>query len=201
MPRGRYQQKQWDTREKTILESFEKLSRESDFTRVTMDNLADQVGISKATLYQHFPSKEAMLQRLIALHIERFLAWLDTQASQPPITRLCQSLEYLLDAHIIPRSVGRLEAGEMLADLYDSEGIRRLHRAVIDRLAAIVTEGQRDGTIADDLSPSVVIQTMIALSLVRSPDTVAHPAEHVPAEGELTTQLVRIFARALRPHA
>ena len=59
MPRGRYQQKQWDQREDVILAALETLSAARGFSQVTMDDLADAVGISKATLYQHFEKELA----------------------------------------------------------------------------------------------------------------------------------------------
>ena len=36
------------------------------FRSVTMDDLADELGISKKTLYAHFPSKIALLEAVLA---------------------------------------------------------------------------------------------------------------------------------------
>src|SRR6476659_11131852 len=36
------------------------------FRRVTMDDLADELGVSKKTLYAHFPSKIALLEAVLA---------------------------------------------------------------------------------------------------------------------------------------
>ncbi len=83
MPRGRYQQQQWEARRSAILHALEQLSGERGFSNVTMDDLADRVGISKATLYQHFESKEAMLVELMASHEDAFIASLEAMAGQP----------------------------------------------------------------------------------------------------------------------
>ncbi|MCZ7679417.1 MAG: TetR/AcrR family transcriptional regulator [Sandaracinaceae bacterium] len=84
MPRGRYQQKQWDARHAAILEALEQLSDQRGFSNVTMDDLADQIGISKATLYQHFESKDAMLVELMASHEDAFIALLDAMGISRP---------------------------------------------------------------------------------------------------------------------
>src|SRR3954467_5284413 len=40
------------------------------FSRVTMDEAAETLGMSKKTLYRHFPSKEELLEAATAAHIE-----------------------------------------------------------------------------------------------------------------------------------
>jgi AcrR family transcriptional regulator len=45
-----------------ILEQAQKTFFQSGFYRITMDELAHNLGISKKTLYKHFPSKEILLE-------------------------------------------------------------------------------------------------------------------------------------------
>ena len=57
---SKFQERQRQQREKTILATAYTLLTERGYEGMTMDELAAQVGITKVTLYQHFPSKEAL---------------------------------------------------------------------------------------------------------------------------------------------
>src|SRR5437660_12622409 len=45
--------------------------------RTTMDDVARRAGLSRATLYRHFDSKDALVQAVILAEAERFFAALD----------------------------------------------------------------------------------------------------------------------------
>lgn len=48
-----------------IIDNASKLFFDRGFSKVTMDEIAFGLGISKKTLYQHFPSKEALLYQVV----------------------------------------------------------------------------------------------------------------------------------------
>lgn len=50
---------------KRIISSSSKLFFDRGFSKVSMDEIASGLGISKKTLYQHFPSKEALLYQVV----------------------------------------------------------------------------------------------------------------------------------------
>jgi AcrR family transcriptional regulator len=49
-----------------IIDSTSRLFFERGFSRVSMAQLASDLGISKKTLYQHFPSKQALLYEVVS---------------------------------------------------------------------------------------------------------------------------------------
>lgn len=49
-----------------IIDSASQLFFERGFARVSMDQIASGLGISKKTLYQHFPSKQALLHEVVS---------------------------------------------------------------------------------------------------------------------------------------
>jgi AcrR family transcriptional regulator len=49
-----------------IIDSTSRLFFERGFSRVSMDQIASGLGISKKTLYQHFPSKQALLYEVVS---------------------------------------------------------------------------------------------------------------------------------------
>lgn len=58
-----------ETRLRILLEARELFFRYG-FSKVTMDEAADKLGMSKKTLYKHFPSKEDLLEAVTADHIK-----------------------------------------------------------------------------------------------------------------------------------
>ena len=52
-----------------ILDAADRLLNQFGYKKMTMDNLAQEVGIAKGTLYLHFPSKE----ELVLAHIDRIV--------------------------------------------------------------------------------------------------------------------------------
>lgn len=54
-----------DKLKKRIINSTSKLFFERGFSKVSMDEIASGLGVSKKTLYQHFPSKEALLYQVV----------------------------------------------------------------------------------------------------------------------------------------
>jgi AcrR family transcriptional regulator len=55
---------------KRILDEARELFFRYGFSKVTMDEAADKLGMSKKTLYKHFPSKEDLLGAVAADHIK-----------------------------------------------------------------------------------------------------------------------------------
>lgn len=55
-----FKQKMMIEREKLIIETVNNLLATKGYDAMTVDEIADSVGIAKASLYRHFPSKEAL---------------------------------------------------------------------------------------------------------------------------------------------
>jgi AcrR family transcriptional regulator len=199
MPRGRYRQKQWDERQAAILDALTQLAATRGFANVTMDELADAVGISKATLYQHFKSKDAMLVALIGAHTERFVAWLAQTTDQPPLERLRAVVRYLMDGHMTPLR-GLIQREDLLPILEHHPKLIAQHHEMIAQLNAIITEGQRNGTIAADMAPPVIIRVMWMLSNVPLSEYTALHGDETQLDRETyIAQVLTLFERGLRP--
>ncbi|HBY75030.1 TPA: hypothetical protein DEG21_04105 [Patescibacteria group bacterium] len=59
-----------------ITEKIESLFWENTFSDVSMDDVALSLGMKKASLYYHFPSKEAMLVEVINYSYDKYRAYL-----------------------------------------------------------------------------------------------------------------------------
>ncbi len=59
-PKLSFKQQQLIVRENAIVDATNNLLAKKGFDLMTMDEVAAEVGIAKASLYKHFPSKEAL---------------------------------------------------------------------------------------------------------------------------------------------
>ncbi len=201
MIRGRFRQQQWQVRQEAILDALEHLFAERGVAGVTMDDLAEAVGISKATLYQHFASKDAMLAHLLTAHYERFIEWLESTAGQPPIERLCATMRYLMSRQMmVLREVMAIGREQVLPVFHNDAELLAQHTRTLGLLTEIVRQGQADGSIAADLAPQAIIGAMWALtnmSARQSPGAQALP--DALDETAYAEQMLLLFARSLRP--
>ena len=88
-------------REDSIVSSVNRLLAEKGFDAMTVDEVAADVGIAKASLYKHFPSKEdlaaAAMVRLLKL-AKNFLAELPAQAE--PLAQLKAVVRWMMQLQL-----------------------------------------------------------------------------------------------------
>jgi AcrR family transcriptional regulator len=93
-----------DTAARTDAEVRERILKETrglffryGFSRVTMDEIADALGMSKKTLYRHFPGKEDLLQACTEAHVNECDAELKAICGRKelsPLERLKLTMSY-----------------------------------------------------------------------------------------------------------
>jgi AcrR family transcriptional regulator len=159
-----------------------------------MDNLAEIVGISKPTLYQHFKSKEDLIARILLDGIEDLEHYLLSTTQNPPMERLQNTLRMLLEKRYGNHGQATGVSSELVFlmlhsrdDLVDAKGrVRKL-------VDAVVEEGKARGKIDPDI-PTALVSCMI-FTLMRLP--AAAEMEH-----ELETAIqhtLQMFTRAIQP--
>ena len=88
-PQPNWRDRQRAVREDAILEATGELLAEQGYTLMSMDDVANRVGISKATLYQHFPSKEELAVHTITRRIQNLITYMnELDPAIPAIERL-----------------------------------------------------------------------------------------------------------------
>ena len=163
-PRRSFKERIHQTREEAILQTTCQLLGEKGFDTMTMDDVAQGVGIAKASLYKHFNSKEdlccaAMVQ--VLARVRSYLQSLD--AAAPPLDQLRSvvrwSLERLLayEMPLLPSRSSTLRAVLMA----NSEYIDGLVR-VSDQIGQWITQAQAEASIDPTLPPLVVLYTLYA---------------------------------------
>ncbi len=130
------------------------------FRGVTMDDLAAELGMSKKTLYAHFPSKTALLEHVLRDKLERAEADLQ-EATSAGNGDFATCLQRMLAAaraqfdELQPAFVRdmRREAPELFSLV--QEGRRKLIQRHFGKL---LNDGRKSGTIRKDVSVSLLIE-------------------------------------------
>ncbi len=149
-------------REDAIVQAVNRLLAEKGFDLMTVDEVAAEVGIAKANLYKHFPSKEdlaaAAMVRVLT-QAEDFLDQLPKQAS--PIEQLKAVVRWMMRLQLagqmptLPSQNSSLRARLMANTAYLDLLVH-----VSDRLGAWIEAAQADGSIDPALPPILVLYTV-----------------------------------------
>lgn len=135
-----------------ILDAAGRLLARYGYSKMTMDDLAREVGVAKGTLYLHFPSKEEVVLSRIDRTIERLTAELRAIATsrRDPAAKvremLVQRVLYRFDA---ARDYAR-SIDQMLASIRAGLLARRERHFALEAsvFAEVLAEGKRSGAFA-----------------------------------------------------
>lgn len=153
-------------REEAIVDVVNRLLAEKGYEFMTVDEVAAEVGMAKASLYKHFASKEALAAAAMVRVLERALAAMDAierDPGRPAIGRLHEMLRWTMrtlyegQMPTLPAQNSALRA-VLGADKVYLNLVLRLS----DRLGAWIVEAQRDGALSPSLPPEVVLFTLFA---------------------------------------
>ena len=157
-----------------ILDAAERLLARGQQTSVSA--LASEAGLSRPTVYAHFPDRRRVLEALVERTVRQAMATLE--AAEPERGPALAALQRLLATGW--EEIGRHEAiGVAAAGQLNAEAMRRSHesaRAVIRRL---VERGRREGAFRSDLPTGWLITSSLAL---------IHAAAEEVRAGELDAQ-------------
>ncbi len=153
-------------REDAIVSSVNRLLAEKGFEAMTVDEVAADVGIAKASLYKHFTSKEELAAAAMIRVLERALVFLEKLALDDglrPIARLQAAARWTLQVQLAGEMPSLPAQNSTLRNALVSNRIYldRLFE-VSDRLGAWIAAAQTDGEIDRQLPAEVVLYTLFA---------------------------------------
>lgn len=154
-------------REEAIIRSVNHLLASKGFEAMTVDEVAADVGIAKASLYKHFPSKEDLAAAAMVRVMQRACAFLDSlehPASElQPIDQLRAVARWTMEVQL---------AGEMPSLPSENSSLRAAlttNKAYVDglmdvseRMGAWITAAQANGSLNPALPPIAVLYTLYA---------------------------------------
>lgn len=152
-------------REDAIISCVNRLLAEKGFEQMTVDEVAADVGIAKASLYKHFASKEALAAAAMVRVLEHGLEAIQAQGTSQtsPLERLKEvtrwAIRLLLAGQmpLLPAQNSSLRS-ELLADSRYLD----LLNDVSDRLGEWIMNAQALGQIDRTLAPDVVLYILFA---------------------------------------
>jgi AcrR family transcriptional regulator len=153
-------------REDAIVASVNRLLADKGFDLMTVDEVAADVGIAKASLYKHFSSKEALAAAAMVRLMERTQAVVDQQAARTNVTSLAR-LQALTRWALETQLAGEMptvpsQNSTLRAELMAHKGYLDAILRVSDTLGEWIVDAQAQGDIDPKLPPEVVLYTVYA---------------------------------------
>ena len=151
-------------REDAIVQAVNRLLAEKGFDLMTVDEVAAEVGIAKASLYKHFSSKEDLAAAAMVRVLRQAQAFLASlPVSSAPLERLMAVARWMLQEQLagempsLPSQNSSLRANLMANKDY-LEGLMQ----VSDQIGGWVEEAQKNGSLSPQIPALVVLYTLYA---------------------------------------
>ncbi len=147
------------------------------FSKVTMNEIAEELGMSKKTIYQYFPSKEELLSDVITMLHERTANDIETLINDQNIDfgqKLRGALDILTGFHsrMTPYILADMEKHAPLVCKANDEFRRQRIR---NMWSTLIGEGIRKGIFRDDVDKELIVLVYAgALQHLLHPDTFNH---------------------------
>lgn len=163
-PKRSFREKMHLAREDAIISAVNRLLAEKGFESMTVDEVAAEVGIAKASLYKHFPSKEDLAAAAMVRVMDRARAFLDSlDVTRAPLDLLREVARWTMSVQLagempsLPSENSTLRAALTTNKAY-VDGLMD----VSDRLGEWITQAQAQGGINPALPPITVLYTLYA---------------------------------------
>jgi AcrR family transcriptional regulator len=141
-----------------ILDAVENLLERR--AQASISAVAAEAGVSRVTVYAHFPTGEALLEAAVERAVRQTITALEGVGLDdgPPV----QVLERMLAAAW--RHLARYGAmAQAVAEQMSPEAIARTHQAAHRTIGAVLARGQADGSFRTDLPAAWLVTSTIAL--------------------------------------
>ena len=183
-PKLSFKQQQLLVREVAIIDSVHRLLAKKGYDTMTMDDVAAEVGIAKASLYKHFPSKEALAAVAMIALIEKTLVYVRALPVElAPLEKLRDILKWALETRLqgglptLPSDNKFLRESLLNNSRYLSKVLD-----LNDLLADLIERARTAGAIRADVPVEVALLTIYARSCDPSVDYLKMMGQHSDAQ-------------------
>lgn len=157
-----FKKQQFDAREEAIIDAVNRLLSEKGYDLMTMDDVADAVGIAKGSLYKHFSSKEKLAAAAMTRLLKATQAELDTLPDEMlAINKIRHILAWSLRLRLqgggphLPSTSLALQRSLMLNLDYVMVALR-----VNKRFYALVGKAREQGSLTPLVPDDVLVYTL-----------------------------------------
>ena len=165
-----------DGMKERIVACGRRLLAEKGLRAITTNAMAERARISKKTLYQCFPTKDALVGAILIAFIEGNLARWDAildEENSPAMDRIGRSLDYV--AQFLPQIQAQIlsqtEPGSVTPELWAKIDAIRVSR--LSRFRGLMEKAQEEGYLRADVDPDHwillllgVVQTVLVPSVL-----------------------------------
>ncbi len=166
MPVVPYREKVLRLREEAIVEAVNRLLATKGYDLMTVDEVAAEAGIAKASLYKHFTSKEELAGAAMVRVFDRAIAQADVlqrDLAMPAVKRIEEVVRWTLQVQMAGE-MPTLPAqnSKLVASLQANRNYMDRLFALSDTLGGWITQAQVDGQLNPQLPPELVLYTLFA---------------------------------------
>lgn len=166
MARISYKEQVQRMREDAIVEAVNRLLATKGYDNMTVDEVAAEAGMAKASVYKHFASKEDLAGAAMVRALDRALAFVDelreqTQAS--PLDQLKAVARWAMQSQLagempsLPSQNSSLTASLQANDEYMDRLI-----SLSNKLSIWITQAQTGGKLSADIPAEMVLYILFA---------------------------------------
>jgi TetR/AcrR family transcriptional regulator, fatty acid metabolism regulator protein len=160
-------ERQREEREQLILKAAHELILEKGAAALTMEDIASRVGISRAAIYLHFPSKEDLILELMERGVRIFVDSLSATVDAPgtPREKLQAVIEQIFQSHDNRQAFSEVfQDREMLHRLAEKRGAMVGHwEEPMRRIAAVLEEGKAAGEFDPEMPTPIMLSILSSL--------------------------------------
>jgi AcrR family transcriptional regulator len=154
-------------REDAVVDAVNQLLATKGYELMTVDEVAAEAGLAKASLYKLFTSKEELAAAAMVRVLERALAQAEALEQQQPAAGARERLEAMVRWTLQVQLAGEMPSlpaqnSRLVAALKGHRAYMDRLFELSDRLGAWIVEAQEQGGLNPKLPPELVLFTMFA---------------------------------------
>jgi AcrR family transcriptional regulator len=154
-----------ETLRRTVVETAVQLFRTQGYDGTSVHDVARRVNISEATFFNHFPSKQAVLDRLTLDVVEAYLALLRgklAEADRPVAERIRETVAAVGRGFAADRDLMALVATRSNLLYATTDPARERHLEAYELLRELMRQGQRRGELRRDIDARQLAEILTA---------------------------------------
>ena len=148
-----------------IIAGASELFFSSGYSKVTVEEIAERIGITKKTIYNHFPTKLNLLEAVINTTIHGLINDLESIAGNPELDfleKLTSGLEYIfLQLTTYKRNL--IEEFSKYTSQLDDDTLPDVREKLVPIIQRLVDEGVEKGLVRSDVSRELLPYTYLSL--------------------------------------
>ena len=158
----------------------------------TIAAVASEAGVSRVTVYAHFPTREQLLEALVQRAVQRATASLE--AAQPDAGSAVGALERMV-AGSLEELGHHVAIAQAAAQELSPDTLRRAHETSLAAMRRLVERGRRTGELRTDLPADWQVTSFYALLHAAGEDVQRGRADAATASDVLTRSLRDLIVR------